>query len=360
MRLLHLALLSVLFNMQYDAISAQSATDTTSSALSVSGYVEAYYIYDFGRPQDFDRPDIIFSHDRANEVTINMALAQLDYERQRVRARVGLMAGTYANANYAAEPGVLRNIFEAYGGYRLSERTETWVDAGIFSSHLGFESAVGIECYNMTRSIAAELSPYYLAGVRLQHTPQDDRWYFGFTVANGWQVIQRAEGNDGMAVGHQVTFRPNDRLTLNSSSYAGGFGEPGSTRLFHDFYVIASLTDALDVTAAFDAGIDQVGDEWLDWYTPVLTARLKASERFTVAGRVEYFHDPNGQVTETETGPGLETFGYSATLDVNLMRGTKLRFEARGFAAEDESFFDRETGVSTSNFALGAALAVRL
>ena len=83
------------------------------------------------------------------------------YNTDQVRANLAVMTGTYANANLAAEPGVLRGIFEANAGAKISKKKNVWVDAGIFASHIGFESAIGKDCWNLTRGILADNSPYY-------------------------------------------------------------------------------------------------------------------------------------------------------------------------------------------------------
>eukprot|EP01132_Coremiostelium_polycephalum_P020481 gene20481-24330_t len=108
--------------------------------IKVSGYVEAYYGYDFNKPADHNRPGFIYSHNRHNEVNLNLAFIKANYDSGNIRANVAVMAGTYANANLAAEPGVLKNIYEANAGIKLSKSQNLWLDAGIFSSHIGFES----------------------------------------------------------------------------------------------------------------------------------------------------------------------------------------------------------------------------
>lgn len=56
-------------------------------------------------------------------------------------------------------------------------------------SHLGFESAVGIDCWNLTRSILAENSPYYETGIKLNYTNKKQDLYIAFHLLNGWQKI---------------------------------------------------------------------------------------------------------------------------------------------------------------------------
>ena len=114
------------------------------------------------------------------------------------------MTGTYANSNLAAEPGVLKNIFEANAGVKISKKKKLWIDAGIFESHIGFESAIGKNCWNLTRSISADNSPYYESGIKLSYTSDNEKWFLSGLILNGWQRIQRVNGNNTPAFGHQL------------------------------------------------------------------------------------------------------------------------------------------------------------
>ena len=87
-----------------------------------------------------------------------------------------------------------------------------------FTSHIGFESAIGKDCWNLTRSKLADNSPYFETGVKIGFTSKNDKWFFSGLVLNGWQRIQRQDGNNALALGHQITFKPTSKITLNSSS----------------------------------------------------------------------------------------------------------------------------------------------
>lgn len=97
------------------------AQDSTGS-LTISGYAEAYYQYDFNQPADNNRPGFIYSHNRHNEFNLNLGFIKANYSAARVRANMALGTGTYMNANYAAEPGVLKNILEANVGIKISKQ----------------------------------------------------------------------------------------------------------------------------------------------------------------------------------------------------------------------------------------------
>ncbi len=132
-----------------------------------SGYIEAYYGEDFNDHSDHRRPSFIFNHDTAQHPAINLAMVKAAFQSSRVRGNLALGSGTYMRSNYAAEAHGLRNIFEVNAGIKLSEQHDIWLDVGIMPSHLGFESAVGLDNWTLTRSLMAESSPYFETGAKL-------------------------------------------------------------------------------------------------------------------------------------------------------------------------------------------------
>ncbi len=145
---------------------ASAQIDTSASTFTISGYAEVYYAYDLSQPDDHQRPSFLYSHNRHNEFNLNLGFVKAAYNADRLRGNLAIAAGTYMNANYATEPGVLKNVFEANGGVKLSKNSNLWLDAGIFASHIGFESAISKDCSTLTRSILAENSPYYESGAK--------------------------------------------------------------------------------------------------------------------------------------------------------------------------------------------------
>lgn len=146
------------------------------SPFAISGYAEVYYQQDFSNPIKNDRPGFIYSHNRNNEFNLNLGFIKASYNTDMVRANITLATGTYMNANYVAEPSNLRNIYEANIGVKLSRKHDLWLDVGILPSHIGSESAVSKDCYTLTRSIAAENSPYFETGAKLTYITQSGKW----------------------------------------------------------------------------------------------------------------------------------------------------------------------------------------
>lgn len=82
-------------------LNSFAQTDSTKNPLSVSGYIETYYVYDFKNPSDHNRPAFIYLHNQHNEVNINLGLIKVSYQTNKIRGNLTLMTGTYANANLA-------------------------------------------------------------------------------------------------------------------------------------------------------------------------------------------------------------------------------------------------------------------
>jgi hypothetical protein len=320
--------------------------------IEFSGYVEAYYIYDINNPANHTRPGFIYSQNRHNEFNVNLAYAKLSYVAPRLRANIALMAGTYTNANLAGEPGVLKNILEANAGINLSKKKQLWLDAGIFASHIGFESAVGKDCWNMTRSILADNSPYYESGMKLTYASDNGKFLASGFVLNGWQHIQAVSGNSLPAFGWQIQGKPSDKFLINSSSFIGT-DKPDTARqmrYFHNFYAIITPTSKFGLILGFDFGAQQKAKgskEYNLWYSPVLIARYAFCDQLAAAARFEYYNDKNGVIIATGTPHGFGTFGYSLNLDYSPHPVAVIRLEGKLLQSKDDEIFTKHDGSAT-------------
>ncbi|SMD12373.1 porin [Pedobacter nyackensis] len=330
--------------------------------IKVSGYLETYYGYDFNKPSDNNRPGFIYAHNRHNEVNLNLGFIKGSFDNGTVRANLAVMAGTYANANLAAEPGVLKNIYEANAGLKLSKTINLWVDAGIFSSHIGFESAVSKDCWVLTRNISSENTPYYESGAKLSYATNDGKFSAVLLYLNGWQRINRLNGNSKPAVGLQLTWKPTDKITVNYSNYMGteGTDEVRVNRFYHNVYGIFQLTDRFGLTVGFDYGTqDKARDTegHNEVLSPVAIAQYCLADKWKVAGRVEHYQDKNGIFITTGTPNGFKTTGYSLNLDYAPISNAVVRLEGKVYDSKDKVFMRNQTPVNT-NAAVTASIAV--
>ncbi len=335
------------------------------NALTFSGFVEAYYGYDLGQPKDNRRPAFVYSYDRHNEVNINLGYIKATYAAERVRGNLALATGTYMNANYAAEPGVLKNIYEANVGVKLSKTRNIWLDAGVISSHIGFENAHSHVCWTLTRSIIADNSPYYESGATLGYTSAGGKWFIELLALNGWQRIQRVAGNSAACGGTQVSYTPSAKLSLNYSTFFGN-DYPDSirrTRIFHNLYGVVQATARLGLLAGIDYGMEQKftgSSSWNNWLGAALIIRYKTTGKTAVALRGEYYLDEQGVIVSIATPNSFKMSGISLNFDYSIMNNVLWRIEGKMYNSGDAIFTDKAGSAKNLNAVATTSLSIAL
>ena len=341
-------------------IIAQDSAKT--NPLNFSAYVEVYYSYDFNTPANNERPAFFYSHNRHNEFNLNLGFLKGSYNTEKVRANLAIAAGSYMNVNYAAETGVLKNVLEANAGIKISKKKNLWVDVGIFSSHVGFESAISKDCWTLTRSILADNSPYFESGAKLTYTSNNNKWVASGLVLNGWQRIKRVDANSLMSYGTQLQYKPNTTTTFNYSTFIGT-DKPDSARLwryFHNVYGIFNVTSKFGITAGFDIGSEQRtkrSSDFNTWYSPVLILKYAVSPKFAIAARGEYYSDKKGVIIASGTPNGFQTAGYSLNLDYAPIPNAVIRLEVRSLKSKDD-VFTKGSDVTNNNTFITSSIAV--
>ncbi len=317
--------------------------DIKPSPLTFSGYLETYYVYDFNEPENNTRPSFVYSFNRHNEVNLNLGFIKGSYNIDNIRANLALMTGTYANTNMVNETGVLKNIFEANAGVKLSSAKNLWIDAGIFASHIGFESAIGRDSWNLTRSIFADNTPYFESGAKISYTTDNGKWLVSGLFLNGWQRIQRVDGNSLPSFGTQLTFKPNSSVTFNYSTFIGT-DKPDSARLmrfYQNFYGIFQFHDKIGLTLGFDYGSEEssIESESMNTlYAVEAIFRFTLTDKASIDLRGEYYSDENGILIATGTPNGFKTSGISSNFDYKVSENVLWRTELRTLISKDEIF----------------------
>lgn len=311
-------------------------------AIIFSGYVEGYYSYDFNKPANNTKAGFIYSHNRHNEFNINLAYVRGAYTAGKVRGTVALAVGTYMNANYTAEPGTLKNVFEANAGFKIGKKN-MWLDMGILPSHIGFESAVSKDCPTITRSLLGDNTPFFEGGARLNYTSDNGKWFLSGLLLNGWQRISRPDGNSRMSFGTQIQYKPSSSITLNYSTFIGT-DKPDSARLnrfYNNVYGIFQINKKWGITAGFDIGTEQrsKGSSVHNLvYSPVLITKYSINDEWTIAARGEYYSDPNGVLISTGTPNGFKTAGFSLNIDYTPAVNLSFRIEGKTLHCRDKIF----------------------
>ncbi len=339
--------------------NAQSDTSKTGllPGLSFSGYLEAYYSYDFNLREGHKQPYFLYQFDQHNEFSVNIGMLEATYEREWFRSAFGIQIGTLQNSNVGGEPGVFRNLYEAYAGLKIRENM--WVDAGVFYSHLGFASAFSLDNPNLGAFLSNENTPYYLAGVRMAYQP-NEHWSFLGVVSNGWQNMSEGFNDQGKAVGLQVCFSPSDKASLTYNNFLGQeeIDTSGGTWFFQELIWNWQPSDRFEMIAGLDFGLRKRGDAdvWDQWYNPGVGMRYWLSKKWGVGGRYEFYGDP-AKVIQVPSPEAFRVHGASVNVDFRVNPQAMLRVEGRGFFSQndflsvadgDPRHFDQSTSITAS------------
>lgn len=341
------------------ADSTKKEEPDTAPPIKITGFVDAYYCYDLNSPRNHEvSAPFLYNYKRHDEMNINLALLSGSYSNDKIRGKVGLMSGTYAQYNYAAEQELLKHVYEANVGIKMAKHL--WMDAGIFASHIGNESAFSIQNPTLTRSMMAENSPYYQTGAKLTYDA-GKKWLFSALILNGWQNIQETHGNSNKPVCTQITYRPAKKIELNSSTFVGNEKADSikQMRYFHHFYVTTHVTEHLYLSAAYDYGLQQKykSKKFDEWMASSVILKYKFTSKFSSSLRGEYYKDIQQVIVSTGTPNGLDVIGTSINFDFAPYEGALIRLEGKSFFAHD-NVFQTHTGFSNQSTLVTASFAV--
>jgi hypothetical protein len=267
------------------------------------------------------------------------------------------MTGNYAMYNLSAEPNWAKPIFEANVGVKLLKDKDLWLDAGVMPSHIGFESAIGSDCWNLTRSILAENSPYFESGIKLNYTNKKQDLYVVLHILNGWQKIAITNDNQKPSVGVQVNYKPSSSLTLNYSNFLGNINSGGASafRTFHNLYAIYDASPKQAFIFGFDIGTQKTNNtKTAVWYTPVIISKINLGAKSKIAARLEYYSDKQQIIIPTGTSGGYQTFGASINYDYQISPKILWRSELKKYDSKDPIFnyTQNSHGQTTATMAL--------
>ncbi|WP_224368606.1 porin [Hyalangium versicolor] len=324
--------------------AAPSAPEGLVTRLKVEGGVDAYYGFNFNRPRDSANfiPGTGTTAKRHNEFSVNLATLGVSMDPVPVGFRLLLGYGTGMEVLHLAEPAgtavgpdVWRYVQQASLSFAHGPLT---VEAGVYPSHIGFESLQSQLNWTYTRSWMGELSPYYQSG--LKGTWRfSDAWSVQLHLINGWQTI--GENNHGKALGTQVAYS-GERLSASFNTFIGEEGSEDSDglRLFGDGVVTYKVTEAFSLGATADVGTQQRPDsDAALWYAAGLTARMQLSGTVAVAARGELYKDRDGLIS----GAAQTLVEGTLTLEVRPAEHLTLKLEARQDHSTQDVFAGRAT-----------------
>jgi len=274
----------------------------TGYSQTFSGLLDGYWSYNTNTPnlggnrfnnyRAFDINDQSFS--------LNYGELAVEYKPMDVGFRVDFGFGDAANIVHSSEPGtqdLWRHIQQAY---ITGTKDKFTVDFGKWVTPIGAEVIETKDNWNYTRGLLFTWAiPFYHFGAKGTYAASDKMTLGGYVV-NGWNNVK--DTNTAKSFGFIGTFKPTDKLGL-TTNYLVGKENPATTDYRHLFDGIATYnaTDKISVMANYDYGMDRAAGTGnrVVWQGIAGYGKVKASDKFTAAGRYEYYNDRNGFTTGT-------------------------------------------------------------
>jgi hypothetical protein len=335
-------ILFLLFGLFSLKLMAQVGNDNPKFKWTVSGYTEAYFVKDFNHTQKGERQTFFYNYNRNKQLQFNQSILKFNISSPKIAMNIALHAGTYVQDNYANESKFAKNILEANINVALNNKKTIYLTAGIIPSHIGFESSVAFDNWNLTRSLLAEQSPYYETGIKFTYKP-NEKYEFATLFLNGWQKINPLNFKALRSLGTQFKYTPNENVNFNWSLYAGSEsrGVFSDFRIFNNFYSQLNLNKRWRMLLGFDLGLQQKyqqANEYNFWCSPIFITQFSFNDKLKAAIRFEHYQDKKNVIVAMPNDAAFVVSGLSFNTDYFINPNLLLRMELRGLYSSSNTF----------------------
>jgi len=281
----------------------QSSTDW-----QYGGFADVAYPLDFNHPANhlFRGRGTAF---RTDSVWLNMAGA---YARKKATAKsrwgVELTAqagkddeffGFSATAPNIAGNKFLRHLGPTNVSYLAPVGKGLTLQAGIFSSLIGYDSLYAKDNFNYTRPWGADFTPYLMMGANASY-PFTEKLTGTLFVVNGYWHLARA--NSAPSAGGQVAYKVTPKVTLKETALVG----PHQRNTASEFWryltdtIVERKTDKFTYASEYIFSTERVDAPgrpralMMSWQLP---AHWRLNDRWSLSFRPEVFWDRDGRWT---------------------------------------------------------------
>jgi hypothetical protein len=326
---------------------------TAADAYDLSGYVEAFYQWNFNDPSNGLTAWRGFDN-RHNTFTISNAVVDLQWDYENVVGRVALQVGHTPSSYFLAEPGLSgaagvnatsaelwKYVQQGFVGYRFPVHRGVLVQAGLFLSPIGPEGIAVRDNWNWSRSTLFFALPYYHTGVRASAS-LTERWAVTVAAYNGWNSV--VDNNPEKSLSVQATFAVPEKVAASFLYFGGverprGASEGRAWRHLLDAHVTWLVTKAVSLLAHASGGLEPNALGTAAWVGAALSGRLEVRPWLFLAVRGDVLHE------QVPSGGSPIFFGLpfvasgTATVDVRPHPRVSFRLEYRRDQASAPIYF---------------------
>jgi hypothetical protein len=303
------------------------------------GYVNGSYNHPdsgFNQLRNFDF--------RADTLHVNMGKITIDRAPAPIGFHLDVGFGQTFDVIHSTDraPEAFKYFEQAYVSLKPKSWKGVQIDAGEFVTSAGAEVIETNGNWNYSRSLLFSWAiPYYHFGVRA--SVPIGKFTAGVQVVQGWNNIY--DNNSGKTVGITGAYAWK-KVTWSHNYYVG----PEKTktniglRQLYDTTVLVNANDNFSYYINFDYGRDKnIGQGAATWTGIAGAARYALGKKFAVAGRLEWFDDPDG----FSTGVAQKVKEFTVTGEYKMSSWLMSRLEFR-HDWSNQPYFQQGSGFAKS------------
>lgn len=286
----------------------EDASSTPPSRWQYGGFVDLGYLLDFNHPVNhlFRSRGTAF---RVDNLFVNMAAF---YARKKAtdESRWGVELTAHAGKDSeffgfsATAPNIggykfLRQLGPTNVSYLAPTGKGLTLQAGIFTSLIGYDSLYAKDNVNYTRPWGADFTPYFMMGANASY-PFNERVTGTFVVVNGYWHLAKA--NNVPSSGAQIAYKVNPRVTVKGTVLLGPHQSNTSFKFwrFLTDTIVERKTDRVTLALEYiysQERADAPGSPRALMMSSQLPVRWSLNKRWALAVRPEFFWDRDGRWT---------------------------------------------------------------
>jgi hypothetical protein len=318
--------------------------------LQIGGFVDLYYSCNANHPSvegNGQINDLYNFNDKTNQFSLSAAKLSFNHDPRPFGAHFDLILGRtneLVNGKASADNG--KYVEQSFISIKPAKAKGLELDLGKFVTSAGAEVIESKNNWNYSRSLLFVYAiPYFHWGLR-SSLPVSKAETVGVQIVNGCNNLTKS--NAGPTVGLTSAY-VKTKYTWNTNFYTGrrhSSGQNGYLNLI-DTTVLLTPTAKFNAYINYDyghnrdsilrSGLSATGDDQLNrWQGVAAAAHQQVTSSTAVAGRFEYYNDPQGYAT----GVQQHLYEFTTTGEYKWTRGLLGRLEFRRDWS-DNDFFTR-------------------
>jgi Putative beta-barrel porin-2, OmpL-like. bbp2 len=297
-------------NPESDSVPGPKVASDQQSAQhpQYGGFIDAAYLQDFNYPANhlFRSRGTAY---KVDEPILNMAGAYVrktTSESSRWGMELTLQGGQdskifgfSATAPNLAGSEWLRHLGPTDISYLAPVGKGLTIQAGIFSSFIGYDSLYAKDNFNYTRPWGADFTPYLMMGVNGSYSLTSKLTGTVFVVNGYWHL---ADANSVPSSGGQLAYKATGHTTMKETVFFGPHQSDKGFEFWRFLWdsIVEWKTDRITTAFEYHVGTEKIaapGNPRALWMTAQLPVRWVFSKNWSATVRPEVYWDRDGRAT---------------------------------------------------------------